>query len=386
MIGLYGHRNLNDKLLQEWILNWNEQKYVEYVKSNITIKSDELNKHLIEHIELIKEIALQGWSGEKGYFFDSIIQHMNQFIFNCYFRGGLTIASVANFHEVLIEPTDYHTKKALVEGYDYVEKGNVDIYLNGEIIGNIGHMSALFWHAFIDEYIVHDDFGGINHVRDNQQELTLQIWKPNIINNNFELDELIEKILYECSIKLGLNFKIAKFDSFQKEKGNAKYYSLDLNDKSPERIPLQYFNFANYTQIGRHKYLAYYQVIEFFYKRAMKKFKGLKVKEIDMVKHIITATNNDDEIKQWLYSQEQLFDYYTIENQRYPSIIPITLQEDIINIITRRIYSIRCSLVHSKEAQENSNFIPNLNDEILDKEVPLIKFIASKVIENSNLI
>ena len=67
-------------------------------------------------------------------------------------------------------------------------------------------------------------------------------------------------------------------------------------------------------------------------------------------------------------------------------VIPITLQEDIINKISRRIYSIRCSLVHSKEAPENSNFIPNLNDEILDKEVPLIKFVASKVIENSNLI
>ena len=43
-------------------------------------------------------------------------------------------------------------------------------------------------------------------------------------------------------------------------------------------------------------------------------------------------------------------------------------------------------IVHSKESSENSNFIPNLNDEILDKEVPLIKFVASKVIENSNLI
>ena len=213
MMGLYGHRNLNDKLLQEWILDWNDQKYVDYVNCNITIKpTDEFNNQLKEHIKLIKETASRGWSGEKGYFFDSIIKLMNQFIFNCYFRAGAgsTIASVANFHEVLIEPADYHTKKALIEGYDYVEKGNVDIHLNGEIIGNIGQMSDLYWHAFYDEYIVHDDFGGVNHVRDNQQELTLQIWKPNITNNNYELEELIEKIIYDCSVKLGLHFKNRK--------------------------------------------------------------------------------------------------------------------------------------------------------------------------------
>ena len=346
MMGLYGHRNLNDKLLQEWILDWNDQKYVDYVNSNITIKpTDEFNNQLKEHIKLIKETASRGWSGEKGYFFDSIIKLMNQFIFNCYFRAGAgsTIASVANFHEVLIEPADYHTKKALIEGYDYVEKGNVDIHLNGEIIGNIGHMSDLYWHAFYDEYIVHDDFGGVNHVRDNQQELTLQIWKPNITNNNYELEELIEKIIYDCSVKLGLHFKIGKFDDFQKYKGNSNQYSLEFNNKNQERIPLQYFNFANYTQIGRHKYLAYYQVIEFFYIRAMKKIKGHKIKEIDMVKHILTATNNDDEIKAWLDSKKTAIRILNNGKPKLSLIIPINLQEDIISTITRRIYSIRCS-------------------------------------------
>ena len=75
--------------------------FVIYVNSNITIKpTDELNNQLKEHIKLIKETASRGWSGEKGYFFDSIIKLMNQFIFNCYFRAGAgsTIASVANFH------------------------------------------------------------------------------------------------------------------------------------------------------------------------------------------------------------------------------------------------------------------------------------------------
>ncbi|PGY51518.1 hypothetical protein [Priestia megaterium] len=384
MIGLYGHRNLNDKLLKEWILNWDEKKYVEYVNSQITIKTVEFNEHLIKHIQLIKEISASEWNGKKGYFFDSILPYMNQFILNCYFRAGSTIASVANFHEILIESADFQTKKVLIKGYDYVEKGNIDIYLDGEIIGSIGQMSNLFWHAFYDEYIVQDDFGGINPIRDIEQELTLQIWKPYIINDYLELEELIEKIIYNCSVNLGLHFKIVKFDSFLKHKGNANQYSLELSHKNQERIPLQYFNFANYTQIGRHKYLAYYQVIEFFYIRAMKKFKGLKIKELDIVKYILAATNCDKEIMEWFCSKKDLLEHYTLRNQQYPSMISVNLQEDIINTVARRIYSIRCSLVHSKEAPENSNFIPNLNDEILDKEVPLIRFIASKVIENSN--
>ncbi|MFU8691629.1 hypothetical protein ACNA6I_17475 [Rossellomorea sp. FS2] len=51
MMGLYGHRNLNDNLLQGWILNWNEQRYVDYVNSNIPTKLDELDKRLVQQIQ-----------------------------------------------------------------------------------------------------------------------------------------------------------------------------------------------------------------------------------------------------------------------------------------------------------------------------------------------
>ncbi|PEJ37510.1 hypothetical protein CN689_01005 [Peribacillus butanolivorans] len=382
MMGLYGHRNLNDKLLQEWILNWNDQKYVDYVNSNITSKSDEFNKHLVKHIQLIKEIASQEWSGEKGYFFDSIIQYMNQFIFNCYFRASSSIASVANFHEILIEPSDYYTNKCLIKGFDYVEKGNIYISYSGEVIGNIGTMSDLFWHSFYDEYILQDDFGGINHTRNNEQDFTLQIWKSYNLEDINELEELVEKILYDCSIKLGLNFKRAKFDSFQKAVGQSNQYSLEVSeDNNYERTPIQYFNFANYTSIGRHKYLAYYQVIEFYFIRAMKKFQLFNSKELDYVKYILTFAVENAELLEWLYSEEELVNYYTTKNNKYSSIVTLDLNRDLLDLVAKRIYYTRCSLVHSKEASQDFNFVPNLNDLVLEREVPLIKFLASKVIE-----
>lgn len=37
-------------------------------------------------------------------------------------------------------------------------------------------------------------------------------------------------------------------------------------------------------------------------------------------------------------------------------------------------------MVHSKEAPNDVNFIPNLNDEIIDKEISLIKYVAEKVL------
>ncbi|SDM73218.1 hypothetical protein [Bacillus sp. OK048] len=386
MIGLYGHRNIDDEKLKKWVLNWDEQKYVSYVFSMFEPDSEELEDYLIQHVQLVKSVVSKEWKGERGYLFDVLIRLMNQQMMDCYFRASDSIASVANFHEILIKPSDYYTNKCLIKGFDYVEKGNIFISYEGEVIGNIGTMSDLFWHSFYDEYILQDDFGGTNHTRNNEQDFTLQIWKPDNLEDITEIEELVERILYDCSVKLGLNFKRARFDSFQKTVGHSNQFSLDVRtDSSYERTPIQYFNFANYTSISRHKYLAYYQVIEFFFIRAIKRFHLSNAKELDYVKYILNYAVKNDEIIEWLYSEEEKVNYFTTNNQKYPSIVTLDLSQDISDIVARRIYYIRCSLVHSKEAPTDYNFVPNLNDLVLEKEVPLIKFLASKVIENCSI-
>ncbi|PHG79763.1 hypothetical protein [Bacillus wiedmannii] len=385
MIGLYGHRNIDDNKLREWVLAWDEQRYVDYVFSVVKESYGDLDTVLRKQIQLVKSIASMEWDGEKGYFFDTIIQSMSQLMMNCYFRASSSIASVANFHEILIEPSDYYTNKCLIKGFDYVEKGNIYISYGGEVIGNIGTMSDLFWHSFYDEYIFQDDFGGVNHTRNNDQDFTLQIWKSDNLEDINELEELVEKILYDCSVKLGLNFKRAKFDNFQKTVGHSHQYSLEVSeDNNYERTPLQYFNFANYTSIGRHKYLAYYQVIEFYFIRARKQIKLASIRELDLVNYILNTALNEDEIRGWFYSNDKNR-YYTTSNDKYSSMVTINLEEDLIEQLAKRVYFIRCSLVHSKEAPKDANFIPNLNDAVLDKEVALIKFLASKVLEKQIL-
>lgn len=385
MIGLYRHRNIDDNKLRDWVLAWDEQRYVEYVFSLIKGSYEDLDTVLRQDVQLVKSLASRGWDGEKGYFFDTLIKSMNQFMINCYFRASSSVASVANFHEILIEPSDYYTNKCLMKGFDYVEKGNIYISCGGDVIGNIGNMSDLFWHSFYDEYTFQDDFGGISHTRNNDQVFTLQIWKSDNLEDINELDELVEKILYDCSVKLGLNFKRAKFDDFSKKVGHSNQYSLKVSeDNNYERTPLQYFNFANYTSIGRHKYLAYYQVIEFYFIRARKQIKLASIKELDLVNYILNTALNENEIRGWFYSNDENR-YYTTSNDKYSSMVTINLGEDLIELLAKRVYFIRCSLVHSKEAPKDANFVPNLNDAIIDKEVALIKFLASKVIENGIL-
>ncbi|WHY63652.1 hypothetical protein [Cytobacillus firmus] len=384
MIGLYGHRNIDDNKLREWILAWDEQRYVDYVFSVVKGNYEELDTVLRQHVQLVKSLATREWDGEKGYFFDSVIKPMNQFMINCYFRASSSIASVANFHEVLIEPSDYYTMKRLVEGFDYVRKGNIYISHDDELIANIGTMSDLFWHSFYDEYILHGDIGDVNHTRNNEQDLTLQIWNLNDLTDINELEELVEKILYECSVELGLNFKRAQFDDFQKSVGHSNQYSLELSKNSYERTPLQYFNFANYTSIARHKYLAYYQVIEFYFIRARKQIKLASTKELDLVNYILNTALNEDEVRGWFYFNDENR-YYTTPNDKYSSMVTINLGEDLVEQLAKHVYSIRCSLVHSKESLNDANFIPNLNDIVLDKEIALIKFLASKVLENGIL-
>jgi hypothetical protein len=378
LIGLYGHRKIDDKLLVDWLLGWDENKYATYVSSLYGIYDEDFKLGLKEDIQRIKEIVSKKREVEKGYYFDYILRFMNKDMINCYFRAGSSIVSVANFHEVLIEPADLNTRKKLIKGYELLDKGNIDIIMNNEHIGNIGTMSDLFWHAFYDEYIVEDTFGGIHHVRNNQEDLTLQIWKSSIRELD-ELEELVEKIIYDCSVKLGLNFKRASFDSYQKNTGVANKYSLELEHNVYERTPIQYFNFANYSPISRHQYLAYYQSIEYFFKRAYITKQMSNSKELEILKQILSDSIDEKEFIKWL-SDNNYLNYYTSETKQYPSIVPLNLNEGLIDTISRRIYYIRCSLVHSKESPKEFNFIPNLNDTVLKNEVPLIRYIASKVI------
>jgi len=233
-------------------------------------------------------------------------------------------------------------------------------------------MSDLFWYAYKDQYIV-GNRDGIENVRDNSQAFTIQLWNEDGVE---DLDERVERILFDCSSELHLDFKRAVFDAYETETGEAYRIEFEMNQETYERVPIHYFNFANYSPAARHKYLSYYQVIEYFYTRAMKETNLSSRKELDIVTYIISKSISEESLVSWIEESG----YYTNSVEGYPALRQIKLGNEVIQQVSNRIYSIRCSLVHSKEAAGNSNFIPNLNDQILNLELPLTKFISKSVL------
>ena len=154
MGGLYGHRNLNDALLREWVLSWDAKLFVDYIKSIQNEVNEEFETFLLESVEIVKGVASQEWSEEKGFFYDVIRGFMSEYMTYTYFRSNSSTASVANFHEVLLEPADSYTRKSLIQGYDYLQRGGIEIHHKGDLVGHIGEISDLFWNTFYDQYVV----------------------------------------------------------------------------------------------------------------------------------------------------------------------------------------------------------------------------------------
>lgn len=65
----------------------------------------------------------------------------------------------------------------------------------------------------------------------------------------------------------------------------------------------------------------------------------------------------------------------------------LNLDEDnLISSLAKRIYTIRCAIVHSKIGHSNVKYVPSSkNDKILMLETPLMRFLAEEVIINSSI-
>lgn len=379
--GLYGHRNIEDERLNEWIKTWDAKDYINFFRNYYGIgMNTEFEDSLAKQVEIVKVAASSITVSEDCYLFDEVMKYMTPAMFYCYFRYDSSTAYCGNYYEVLIEFADETAKKKLIEGYDYVQTGGITLEKNGEVIGHIGQISDLFWHTFYDQYIVDDDdYGAIEHARNNEKDITLQIWDDKLFENTEQFYKFIEQILFECNVNLELGFKRSRFESASKLKGRASRTKLCLSSNYLEETPLRYYNFANYTKIPRHKYLAYYQVLEFFFTRAVKEARFPKPNELLIIKYITNNSITASEVLSWLEEITDRGRHYKEPSEKYPALIPLNVTDDVQSVATR-IYTVRCSIIHSKEAPKDVNFIPNLNDEIIEKELALIKYIAEKAL------
>jgi hypothetical protein len=411
---LYGERNIDNKCFVDWVKEWDEKVYLDFWR-NLLVKNpadlkDFPEADFVKEIQNLKNLCvnLEKTNDIEDCYY-KLLPVLNDAMFQCYFRCGNSSIKVANFYEMLLLPADIITHKSLICGFDLEERfyGNIDLYDNDIVIGNIGQMSDLYWHVFYYQYILENENGGINHAHDHSNYLTLQIWDKLPEDN---LDFYIEGILYNCSTKLGLNFKKVEFNELQLTRGEINEYRIDLNTKSLEYPPLLYFNSAAYNPVPRLKFLAFYQVIEYFYIRAnnillqkslieanisdkdgvdfkkvhaaINSFKSYS-SEKQALKLVLQEALDIEKFKNWLDKDYRLLNYYTKINNECPNLKPINFNDNksCISSIGERVYSTRCSIVHSKGDIEEFLFTPGLNDTLLDKEIPLIKTLAIIVLE-----
>jgi len=399
----YVESQIDKEILKDWVNNWNEEKYIVFLKNRfLNVQFDDSFK---KQVQLAKLMIVE----EKNH-----IRTVNRWIMDYFYKFDNSSMLIANLFETVLVPSDLYTQKALIKGFDdnIEEKGNIKLMINNKISGNIGEVSDLYFLIFHDNFVqevkYENDEGTCYapiHANNIDKYLSIQIWDPEIKDH----DDFIQKVLYYCSKILNLNFKRVLFDKLQITKGEAIHHLINIPENNLEKIPLLYYNSSNYTTVPRLIFLSYYQTLEYFYIRANNillqknlidaNISDLVLVNFEQVHKALKSYINYDKEKESLkliieksiningfltmFDKERI-DYYTTDNLSYPNLIKIDISTEkrFISTISERIYSVRCSIVHSKGDTAQISFIPDINETIIACEIPLIKNISSKVLEH----
>ena len=410
---LYGECNIDNTKLKEWVSDWEDSKLLEALNTRPMLKKvigehGQFKQHFIDQIGGIKKAAKEIPVNE---LYDALTSLVSPAIMDAYFKRDNGSIRVANFYETFLLTSDLGTKKKIIQGYDgdWKEIGNIEIKNGDKIIGTIGDKSDLIWSVFYEDFVVYKECGeGVSpvHMHDHQNYLTLQLWNIDEIED-CEIDGYVQEILYNCSVKLGLNFKQVGIDPLLKEEGEPNNFSLDFKYNSIENVPLLYYNSTLEDAGIRIRFLSYYQVIEYYYIRAnnillKKELDEIKTEDLKKIRHavkqydkrskeneaikiVLSKAIDVEAFKSWINEDQYRLENFTNNREEVFKDLNIDLtktDKEIISRLSKRIYSLRCSVVHSKADIEEIKYIPNVNDIDLVNEMPLIAYIAQRVIES----
>jgi hypothetical protein len=171
------------------------------------------------------------------------------------------------------------------------------------------------------------------------------------------------------------------------------------------------------------QFLAYYQILEFYFpifsqKEAHQKIKNIikdprfnpnketditKIltcisnnktfsgygSELDQLKATISSCVSDDEIRDLIMNNKELLTYF--KDKKYKTLAPKNLSlasitSDIILECAERIYQIRCRVVHTKSSENNYELLLPSSPELkyLQYDIILLEAIAKKVLISSS--
>jgi len=260
----------------------------------------------------------------------------------------------------------------------------------------------LIWHVFFDYFINQDEFGQVIHTHSNHEKyLSVQLYD---IENKTqeEIDHIVNEILLRVSVEHDLDFKIAELDVNYKAVGEANIYQSQFHEVEYEYVPLLYFNNGLHSNDVRLAYLSFYQVIEYYFVRAqnyafldeynqlptsidhnllrkvLQKYKNT-VNERESLRLVLKKALDISQLKAWIASDA---DYLSAYCAGGAISLDLSKPDDkVIGKLAERIYSYRCSIAHAKGDVDEYIAIPTLSNENIAGEIPLIKYIAFRVLK-----
>lgn len=403
IMSLYGHTNINLEALKRWAnsLSVDEKVQVE-IGGEVIVLNDQTREILRYQTQEFAKLVNHLKEGDDWRNCQKITNHM---FYNAFVRTSNSAIKIADFYECLIVPSNMKTYKKVIQGFDYINIGTINIKDNqGNVIAIMGTKSDLIWTTFYEYFVNENDDGSINHVYSNhEQYLSLQLFNVEYVMQN-ELSAIVNEILLRVSMEYDMDFKIFEVDPMFKEEGKSPVYNMQFTLTGFEQIPMLYLTNAINTTDERLSYLSYYQVIEYFFVRSqnyyfLNEFAKIDVQNVnhnelrkvlrnykkicterEALKLVFQQAVNIPKLKTWLCSNIAYQNQYCNSSELK---IDITKEDKkIISALAERVYNYRCSIAHAKGDVEEYIAVPSLCKETIAYELPLLKYLAFEVISN----
>lgn len=406
-MALYGHRFVNIDALKKWAHGLSANGLSQIDIGGKVVQVDQNIKE-----SLNTEIQYFSYSVNllnEGDDWRSTSNDLSPLFTNAFIRVNNGAIRLANYYECLLIPSNLKTSKKILHGFTYTSCGAIDITNDsGKMIASIGCKSDLIWSVFYDYFVntnVYEDidstYEDIDYTYANHESiLSIQLYDVENVSQE-KIVAMINEILLRVSMEYDMDFKIHKLDAIRKQAGENTIRKMQFNPTGFDEIPTLYLNNAINASDERLAFLSYYQVMEYFFVRAqniqfiseysklninsvnhnelrkiLKNYKDNNVEEASL-KLVLSEAIDVKEFKDWIKSNPQYVQGYC--DSQIPK-IDISKDNKIISNLTQRVYNFRCSIAHAKGDNDKYIAIPSLCAEIIEKELPLLKYLSFKVI------
>lgn len=407
-MALYGHRFVNIDALKKWAHGLSANGLSQIDIGGKVVQVDQNIKGIINN-------QIQDFSSlvnllNEGDDWRSTSNIFSPLFTNAFIRVNNGAIRLANYYECLLTPSNLKTSKKILRGFTYTSCGAIDITNDsGKMIASIGCKSDLIWSVFYDYFVNTNEYEDtdftyedIDHTYANHESI-LSIQLYDVENVSLEkIVAMVNEILLQVSMEYDMDFKIHKLDAIRKQAGEDTIRKMQFNLTGFDEIPTLYLNNAISASDERLAFLSYYQVMEFFFVRAQnKKFiseysklslNPVNHSELHKILNDYKNTNNEreslklvlseaidvEEFKDWVKSNPLYVQVYGNSQKTKKDVQKEKTK--IISDLTKRVYDVRCSIVHAKGDDNKDIAIPSLCAEKIEKELPLLKYLSFRVI------